>query len=106
MVHLIGKGGLHRSPGPSCTPKVEQTLSCFEILIEKSSISDNLQVMCRFAEVDKVKLPSSIYQITVLYLEENLDAIKASLSPASVQEGKTGCVIGDRYPPASMKASK
>ncbi|KAG2136657.1 Aldo keto reductase [Suillus clintonianus] len=44
----------------------------------------------------------------IKYLEENLCAIKVPLSPESVQEvrmiaEKADWVIGDRYPPASMK---
>ncbi|KAG1787236.1 hypothetical protein EV424DRAFT_1651035 [Suillus variegatus] len=45
----------------------------------------------------------------VKYLEENLSAINVSLSPESVQEvrviaEKADWVVGDRYPPAAMKA--
>ncbi|KAG1906905.1 NADP-dependent oxidoreductase domain-containing protein, partial [Suillus fuscotomentosus] len=45
----------------------------------------------------------------VKYLEENLSAINVSLSPESVQEvrviaEKAVWVVGDRYPPAAMKA--
>ncbi|KAG1848419.1 NADP-dependent oxidoreductase domain-containing protein [Suillus tomentosus] len=45
----------------------------------------------------------------VKYLEENLGAVNVSLSPESVQEvrviaKKADWVVGDRYPPAAMKA--
>lgn len=45
----------------------------------------------------------------IKYLEENLSAINVSLSPESVQEvrmiaEKADWVVGDRYPPAAMKA--
>ncbi|KIK44201.1 hypothetical protein CY34DRAFT_80336 [Suillus luteus UH-Slu-Lm8-n1] len=45
----------------------------------------------------------------IKYLEENLSAVNVSLSPESVQEvrmiaEKADWVVGDRYPPASMKS--